>query len=151
MAEYVSAIVGLVAFGLTVSNRLHNVIDTLRNAPKELRMLTADVDSFQEVLTSLDRLHETGMVPAGPGIKAALKDAREILKSINTITRDLSHKPDKDSGPNEVSHGSRAKLLLRTRKIQQLRRQLGDQKVIIANYVAIETLYVSQTSSVGRG
>ena len=35
MAEYVSAIIGIIAFGAHVGNSLHGFVDTLKDAPQE--------------------------------------------------------------------------------------------------------------------
>lgn len=47
MAEFVSAIVGLIAVGAKVSDSIYTLIDTLKDAPNEFLALSNEVTDFQ--------------------------------------------------------------------------------------------------------
>lgn len=60
MAEFASAIVGLIAVGAKTSNSLHTLINTFRDAPNKILALSDEVTDFRIILSSLLEVNDLG-------------------------------------------------------------------------------------------
>ena len=64
MAEFINAIVGLVAACAATGNSLHGVIDSWRSTPAEFQSLSNSVTDLRTILDRVNELLDNGMYTA---------------------------------------------------------------------------------------
>jgi hypothetical protein len=93
MAEYVSAVLGLISFGLGVSNNIYKLIDALQDAPNELLALSNEVTDFQLILDKVkDTLreserHDDRIANLLDRCKTTMEDVDALIKKAQSGTK----------------------------------------------------------------
>ena len=143
MAEFVSAIIGLVAFGVQVGDSLHGLIDTLKEAPKEFRDLLNEITDFRLVLSKLETVRDRGELSEN-GFQAILQRGEDTLREVDRLVKKLTKQSGHDGQDSQVN---RIKWLRRIKQARKLQDTLRWQKSSICNMMVFGTLFVSPCSS----
>lgn len=144
MAEFVSAIFGLVAAGAKVGSSLYALIDTLKDAPNEFLALSDEVTDFRQVLTKVIEMRNSGELCLNGGypddsIAIALERGRKLLEKVDKLVQ----KVIKEHGKTQNTKVNRIEWLKRVKKANKLQIALRVQKSFLCNIITIDTLYVS--------
>ncbi|KAI0809951.1 ankyrin [Xylaria sp. FL0064] len=140
MAEFVSAIVGLVAFGATVGNSLYTLIDTLKDAPNELLALSDEVTDFWSILSQLLEAQSSGEFANHDclrDLQVAERKGRNILEEVETL---IDNVLKERSLAARVTKVDRARWLQYAKKAAKLQRSLRTQKATISTFLAMGIL-----------
>ncbi|KAI1323737.1 ankyrin [Xylariaceae sp. FL0255] len=130
MAEYASAIIGLVAFGASVGNSLYGLIDTLKDAPNELLALSDEAQNSAEFVNN-ESLKD---------LQGAESRGRKILEDIDTL---VQHVLKDNNSPSIVTKSDRLRWLRYSRKAVKLQTGLRAQKATITSFLATSILLSS--------
>lgn len=141
MAEFVSAIVGLIAVGAKVSDSIYTLIDTLKDAPNEFLALSNEVTDFQLVLSKVIEVRESGEVSAEDGrtdggFDIVIKRGKKVLQDVENLVQEVIKQ---QHGKSEGSQVNRIKWLRRVKKAQKL---MQPQKSSLCSLIIVEILYV---------
>jgi hypothetical protein len=60
MAEFVNAIIGLIAFRASIGSNLYNFVDTLKDIPNEFFILLNKVTDFRLFLSKIEEIWQIG-------------------------------------------------------------------------------------------
>lgn len=144
MAEFISAIVGLLAAGAKVSNSIYTLIDTLKDAPNEFLALSNEVTDFQLILSRVIEVRESGELssederPDG-GFDILIERGRKILQDVENLVQEVIKQ---QCGKSEGSHVNRIKWLRRAKKAKKLQNSLQAQKSSLCSWIVVVMLYV---------
>lgn len=143
MAEFVSAIVGLIAVGAKVSDSIYTLIDTLKDAPNEFLALSNEVTDFQLVLSKVIEVRESGEVSVKDdrtdgGFGIVIKRGKKVLQDVENLVQEVIKQ---QRGKSEGSQVNRIKWLRRVKKAQKLRNDLQAQKSSLCSLIIAEILY----------
>ena len=58
--EYASALIGIIAFGLEVVEKVHRIIETVKEAPEQLQVLENRAHDVEFVLLQLKQAYQSG-------------------------------------------------------------------------------------------
>ncbi|KAI3328112.1 ankyrin [Xylariaceae sp. AK1471] len=140
MAEFVSAIIGLVAFGATVGNSLYSLIDTLKGAPNEILALSDEVTDFRSILSQLlearsseEFAHQSCLIDLYP----AERKGRKILEEVEIL---IQHVLKETSLVGRVTKVDRVMWLRYAKKATKLQNALRVQKATISSFLAMGIL-----------
>jgi len=141
MAEFASAVVGLVAAGAEAGSALYSLISTLKDAPTEFLALYDEVTDFRAILARLVEAAESGDIDAG-GTAALRPRADDIVTEIENL---LAKVQKVGSGGRDGAGGrvDRIRWLRRARKAKKLEERLGALKGSICNLIALGMLFVA--------
>lgn len=142
MAEFISAIVGLLAAGAKVSGSIYTLIDTLKDAPNEFLALSNEVTDFQLILSRVIEVRESGELsvederPDG-GFDILIERGKKILQDVENLVQEVikQHK-------SEGSQVNRIKWLRRAKKAKKLKNSLQAQKSSLCSWIIVVMLYV---------
>jgi Fungal N-terminal domain of STAND proteins len=138
MAEFVSAIIGLVAVGAQVGNTFYGLIDTFKDAPEEFLDLSNEVQEFRKVVSRLEEARNSKEF-ADDGLDVLLQQCTKTLQQVDRLGQKLLKKKDKGNGETQVE---RIKWLASTNRAKKLREVLRWQKASLCNIIMIEILFV---------
>jgi hypothetical protein len=109
MAEFVSAIIGLIAVGANMSNNLHTLIDTFKNAPNEILALFNEVNDFRTMLSSLLEInnleertleeHDTAEIC----LNGTVKNGQHIIEKIEALIIKVRRERLEKDGETQVN------------------------------------------------
>jgi hypothetical protein len=143
MAEFVSAVVGLIAVGAKIGDSLYTVIDTLKDAPNEFLALSDEVTDFRQVLAKVIEVRQSGRLGLGLNenkaddrMDVALKNGMNILQDIDALVRKVSCEQQDKERVNRLSWLRRAK------RASKLQTALRVQKSSLSNAITIETFRI---------
>lgn len=120
MAEFISAIVGLLAAGAKVSGSIYTLIDTLKDAPNEFLALSNEVTDFQLILSRVIEVRESGELsvederPDG-GFDILIERGKKTLQDVV----------------------NRIKWLRRAKKAKKLKNSLQAQKSSLCSWIIV--------------
>lgn len=148
MAEFVSAIVGLIAVGAKVSDSIYTLIDTLKDAPNEFLALSNEVTDFQLVLSKVIEVRESGEVSAEDGrtdggFDIVIKRGKRVLQDVENLVQEVIKQ---QHGKSEGSQVNRIKWLRRVKKAHKLKNDLQAQKSSLCSLIIVEILYICSSS-----
>lgn len=136
MAEFISAIVGLVAIGVQVGNGLQSLIETVKDAPHEFLDLSKEVTDFRIAITRAEEARKHAKVTEA-GLENILRNGAETLQQIDGLVRKLVKQNRKCEHDQQIN---RIKWLASSKKAGKLQQQLRWQRSSICNMLAIENL-----------
>ena len=136
MAEYASAIIGLVLFGASVGKKLNVLIQTLKDAPDELRDLSEEVQQFQGTLDKLQQVKEQGLLD-DVGCESLCTYASESLNDVQNFVTGIIQSDLREGLEKGMK---RIKWFAHERRAKRLRERLQWQRSSISNLIASRTL-----------
>ena len=133
MAEYVSAIVALVATGAQAGNILYDISKTIKEAPDEFLNLWTEEAEFRRVLSSvLEERQLDQLTPAQNRsyneIDKVLERSFKKLQEVRLLVHKLTKKKRSNKGPLRVD---RIKWIVMVKKARKLQEDLYAQKSAI--------------------
>ena len=133
MAEFVSAIVALVAIGAQAGNSLYDISKTIKEAPDEFLNLWTEEAEFRRVLSSvLEERQLDQLTPAQNRsyneIDKVLERSFEKLQEVRLLVHKLTKKKRSNKGPLRVD---RIKWIVMVKKARKLQEDLYAQKSAI--------------------
>ena len=141
MAEFVSAIVGIVAVAATTADTLQEVVSTVKDAPTEYYDLAVEVNDFKKVLEKVATARESNRIQDGD-LDTILAHAQDRLQQVSVLVEKLK-RDRRAAGPgNEGQRVSRLKWLMRTKEVCKLRDSLQRHKTSISNMISLGTMCV---------
>ncbi|WEW57922.1 hypothetical protein PRK78_003389 [Emydomyces testavorans] len=144
MAEFASAIFGLIAVGAKTSNSLYTLIDTFRDAPNEILALSDEVTDFRKMLSSLLEVNDLGeWTPeehdtAKICLKGAVKNGQHVIENIQALINRVRKERLEKDGETQVNRFQWMRIVKKAKKLQELLRV---QKSAMCNFIALRTLY----------
>lgn len=135
MAEFVSAIVGLIAVGAQIGDSLYTLIDTIKDAPNEFLALSDEVTDFRQVLAKVIEVRKSGGLylnenKADDGIDVALKRSERILQDVDALVRKVTSEQQDEANSSKVN---RISWLRKTKKASKIQTALRAQKSFLCN------------------
>ena len=133
MAEFVGAIVGLVATGVQVGGSLNDLITNIREAPKEFKALWTEEAEFREILSEVLEARQLGDLPirkkeSGSYAEIVLERSFEKLQEVRHLIQSvIKEKHDPTASPRV----NKLKWVLKVRKVQKVQNELRLQKSAI--------------------
>lgn len=148
MAEFASAIVGLLVAGAKVGDTLHTLIDTFKDAPNEFLALSNEITDFQLVLSKVAEARELGELSVedsrpNSGFDIVLKRGKEILQEVERLAQEVVKQ---QQGKGEGTQVNRIKWLRRVKKARKLQNGLQAQKSSLCSLMIVGSLYVHSNS-----
>ena len=94
MAEFVSAIVGLVAAGAATGNSLYGVIDSWRSAPAEFQSLSNSVTDLRTILDRVNELLDNGTLlttsdQRANNFSSVIERSKSLFDNVDHLSRKL--------------------------------------------------------------
>lgn len=144
MAEFVSAIVGLIVAGAKVGDSLYALIDTLKDAPDEFRALSDELTDFRAILSRAVEANDSGEFALEEGRPATDFDlarvkGEAVVQDIEKLVQRVSKEQSAESKETQVQ---RIRWLRRVKKARKLQASLRFQKSHICNFIALGMLCV---------
>lgn len=142
MAEFISAIVGLLAAGAKVSGSIYTLIDTLKDAPNELLALSNELTDFQLILSRVIEVRESGElsvedeIPDG-GFDILIERSKKILQDVENLVQEVIKQ---QCGKSKGSQVNRIKWLRRAKKAKKLKNSLQAQKSSLCSWIIVVML-----------
>ena len=136
MAEYASAIVGLVVFGASVGHKLNAFIQTLKDAPNELRDLSEEIQQFRITLDKFQHVKRNGLLEE-IDFESLCKYAVEALDDIQRFVEGIVQSHSSEGLEKGIK---RFKWLASEKRAKILRERLQWQRSSITNIIASRTL-----------
>ncbi len=140
MAEFASAIIGIVAVAASTGDALQEVISTVKDAPTEFQDLVTEVDAFQGILERVASARQSGRIQDGD-FDSILFHAREKLQQVSVLVEKLRKERGAAGPDSEGQRVSKVKWLMRTKEVCKLRDSLQRHKASISNMMALTTMY----------
>jgi exonuclease VII small subunit len=144
MAEFVSAVLGLVVVGAEVGDSLYALIDTFKNAPREFLELSNEVTDFRAALSRLIEARESGELgleesTRDSGLDGVVGRGKEIIQEVEELVKKVIKQ---QHGETEGTQVNRIRWLRRVKKAKNLQERLRAQKSSLCNFITIGMLYV---------
>ena len=133
MAEFASTIVGLVAVGVQVGTCLHDLVDAIRDAPKEFQKLWEEEKEFRQELSQVLEARQLGEIPVPKNksfdhVDVLLERAFDKLQEMRLLVREVSEKRQ-DAGANV--RVNKMKWLYKVKKVKKLQEELRLQRAAV--------------------
>jgi hypothetical protein len=147
MAEFVSAIVGLIAVGARTGDGLHSLIDTFKGAPNEILALFEEMKEFQAMLSDLlevSGLEEStseNQVTSNIDFSSIVKNGQQTVEKIDALIARVRRERFGQPSETQVNRFQWVWVAKKAKKLQELLRV---QKATMCNFVALRILYGSQ-------
>ena len=133
MAEFVGAIIGLVATGIKVGGSLNDLIANIREAPREFKALWMEEAEFREIVSEVLEARQLGDLPiqkegSGNYMEIVLERSFEKLQEVRHLVQSVikqQHDPTASPRVNKL------KWVLKVRKAQKVQNELRLQKSAI--------------------
>ena len=135
MAEFASAIVGLIVFGVQVGTKIQSCLQTWKDAPSDLHELFEDVAQFSATLTKLQDADESGCFDQ-PEFKAACDRGYAVLREVNGLVSQLCT-PGQGDAQSKVK---KPKWLVYQKRVKKLRERLQQQRTWIMTTILSRSL-----------
>ena len=151
MAEFVSAIVGLIAVGARTADGLHSLIDTFKGAPNEISALFNEMKQFQAMLSDLLEVSDLeeptseDQVTSNIGFSSIVKNGQQTVEKINALITKVRQERIGRPGETQINKFQWVWVVKKAKKLQE---SLRVQKATMCNFVALRTLYGTQQWSV---
>ena len=144
MAEFASAIVGLVAAGAKIGDSLYALIDTLKDAPNEFLALSNEVTDFRVALSRLIEARISGELALeenerDSGLDGVVGRGKEIIQKVEELVQKVTKQQDGETGGTQVN---RIRWLRRVKKAKKMQESLRVQKSSLCGFIALGMLYV---------
>lgn len=136
MAECASAIIGLVVVGITVGNKLNGLIESLKDAPAELRDLSAEVTQFSTTLNKLQEINGKRLLD-DVDLDSLCAHCSECLSEVEGFVQGLS---ESDLRGGLESKVRRVKCLAKGKRAKRLREIIQWQRSSVTNLIVSGTL-----------
>ncbi len=144
IAEFASAVVGLVAAGAKAGNSLYSFIDTLKDAPNEFLALSDEVTDFRAILARLVEAQDSGEFDTKDRghLDVVRSKGDDILKKIDSLVAKVKKDGLKGgSGENgNANQVDRIRWLRKVRKAKKLQESLRTLKGSICNFIVLGML-----------
>ncbi len=133
MAEFVGAIVGLVAAGVQVAGSLNDLIANIREAPKEFKALWTEEAEFREIVSEVLEARQLGNLPlpreeSSSYAEVVLERSFEKLQEVRHLVQSvIKQKHDPTASPRV----NKLKWVLKVKKAQKVQNELRLQKSAI--------------------
>ncbi|KAI9791850.1 MAG: hypothetical protein M1816_003395 [Peltula sp. TS41687] len=142
MAEFISAIIGLVAIGASASHSLYNLVDTVRDAPNEFLALSNEVTDFRLVLSRFKDAWQTGQIAIEKSkeqdvVDLMFKRSARTLGDIDSLARKIVKQQGAHPADLKIH---RMEWLLRSKKAKKLQEALRTLKFSLNSLAVTETL-----------
>lgn len=142
MAEFASAIIGVVAFAAQTCDALQTIVATVKDAPSEYDDLIHQVSDFRNVLRKVLEEQKANRLRDGD-LGTIISHAEHRLKEVASLVAKLQ-KDRGSAGPgNEGQRVSRLKWVLRSKNVIRIQASLERHKLSINNMLALATMYVT--------
>ena len=134
MAEFVSAIVALVAVGAQVGNSLHDISTTIKDAPDEFQKLWTEEAEFRRILSEILEARQLDQLPLAKNksrtdIDTILERSFEKLQEVRILVQNVSKQQQyREKGTLRVD---RLKWMTKVRKARKMQEDLRVQKSTI--------------------
>ena len=133
MAGLASTIVGLVAVGVQVGTCLHDLVDAIRDAPKEFQTLWEEEKEFRQELSEVLEARQLGEIPLSKNksfdhVDVLLGRAFDKLREMRLLVREVSEKRQDTSANVRVN---KMKWLYKVKKVKKLQDELRLQKAAV--------------------
>ncbi len=140
MADHISALIGIVAFGLHVAHRVYEVVEIIQDGPEDIASLKHEYYDIGYLLLHLQRsdiLQDRGSHPQHQDeqyISGLIERSKNALEEINKFVEKMTKKSE--GGQVNVR---KLKWMLRNGRCQKLRGQLACFKSSMIAAVAVCT------------
>ncbi|VUC31018.1 unnamed protein product [Clonostachys rosea] len=140
MAEFASAVVGLIAVGARVGESIYDLITTLKDAPHEFLALSNEVTEFRVILMRLTETPDAKIGGPRAGLNIVLRNSKTILEEVERQIQ-LVRKVGVATGDIDITTPvDRIRWLRKVKKAQKLQLSLRMQKITVSNYLAVQIL-----------
>jgi hypothetical protein len=143
MAEFVSAVIGLIAVGAKTSNSLHTLIDTFKDAPNEILALSDEVNDFRAMLSSVLEVNDLGgrtseeHDTAHICLDGTVKKGQHIIQKVEALIVKVRKEGLEKDGETHVNRFQWMRMVKKAKKLQELLRA---QKSTMCNFIALRML-----------
>lgn len=141
MAEFVSAIVALVAAGAKAGDSLYTLIDTIKDAPSEFLDLSNEVSDFRLIISKIIEAQEFEDLTTNKGSKDELSTILErgkgILEEVAGLVQEVSKQQENS---RELAQVNRFRWLRRVKKAKKLQCRLQRQKLSLCSLAMVKML-----------
>lgn len=130
MAEFVGAIVGLVAVGGTVGHKVYQAVEAFKDAPDEFLALSNEITDFRLILNIVERALQNNQIP--PVVLADIDLVALVLRSnatLNEIAALLAKVRRVESPGLDVR---RRKWVTTAAKAKSLQKRLKSHKLVLS-------------------
>lgn len=128
MAEFVSAIIGLVAIGIQVGNGLQSLIETAKDAPHEFLDLSKEISDFRAIITRLEEARNRGKISEA-GLVNILRNGAETLQQVDGLVRKLVKQNRKCEHDQQIN---RIKWLANSKKLGSYNSSYAGRSLLYA-------------------
>ena len=129
MAEFVSAVVGLVVVGVQVGDQIRGFIETLKEAPDELLDLSQEIVQLNAALTKLKQDEKGGLLE-DDCLNYLNEDGQKILLEVEVFVQEL-RRPNSEGFRRMKWAVKKEKAKKLRERIQRLRDRMIPTKVDI--------------------
>jgi len=137
MAEFISAIVGLIAVGGHVGNRVYQAVEAFKEAPDEFLALSNEITDFRLILNTVERALREGCVPQivldEVDFNDILKRSKETFDEIMALLTKVQRLEVSDL---EVK---RRKWMTNARKAKGLQKKVKGHKMLLSTMLQTYT------------
>lgn len=142
MAEFVSAIVGLIIAGVKVGDSLYTLIDTFKDAPNEFLSLSNEVTNFRLVLSRIVDAHQSGELAvwdnkADPDVELTIKRSGRLLQEVEDLVQDVVKQ---QHGKDDRTQVNKIRWVRRVKRAQKLQLYLQAQKSSLYGFILMGML-----------
>ena len=135
---------GLLPVGANLSNSLHAMIDTFKDALNEMLALSDEVNDFRTMLSSLLEVndleertseeHDTAKIC----LNRTVKNGQHIIQKIEALIVKVRRERLEKNGETRVNRFQWMRMVKKAKKLQELLRV---QKATMCNFIALRMLY----------
>lgn len=130
MAEFVSAIVGLVAVGANVGQKLYQAAKSFKHAQDEFLALSNEITDFRLILNAVEMVLRDSVIPEAtiPEVNLAslLQQCHETFDQVSALVIEIQH-----IGTMEAKV-KRRKWLVKAREACALREKIKGHKLLLS-------------------
>ena len=138
MAEFISAIVGLVAVGAHVGRKAYQAVEAFKDAPDEFLALSNEIADFRLILNTVEEgLRNNSITPAilaGIDLDTLVQGSRETFDEIIALFAKVQRV--EDSNP-EVR---RRKWVIKANQAKVLQKRVKGYKMVLSSIIQAYTL-----------
>lgn len=126
-----SAILGIVAFGLTVMGGIKKLRSLMSDVPKNLQSLFDDASHVEAVMKYIQQMHEAGSLTPGSASNAMSLSVKDQVQLAKKILEDIQCFLDENGFGNSSDTARRlrmlsaARMLIRRGHLKELQKNLG--------------------------
>jgi hypothetical protein len=146
-----AAIVGLVVPALHITRLLRDDVKRIKDAPQEIKDLSADIDSYTDCLELLQSVQQQEWdklgAEAADKTQKAVRSRKDACTGFHTQLKEWTKHSDSDG---KLSRRDRFQIgFFEKEQIKVLQRQLQSGKASLNNTVAVAGLYVNLAMGTG--